>query len=50
MKIVDLKLNIDGLILADDESVDDYIKSIQGLTNSNYKIVCEVLHEEIVKQ
>ena len=44
MKIVDLQLNIDGLILKDDESVDDFIDSLK--VNSNYDIVYEVLYEE----
>lgn len=44
MKIVDLQLNIDGLLLEDNESVDDFINSIN--VNSNYNIVYEVLYEE----
>lgn len=44
MKIVDLQLNIDGLLLEDNESVEDFIKSIK--VNSCYKIVYEILHEE----
>jgi len=44
MKIVDLKLNIDGLILNDDESIEDFIDSIK--VNSMYNIVYEVLYEE----
>lgn len=46
MKIVDLQLNIDGLLLNDDESVEDFIKSIN--VNSTYNIVYEVLYEEKV--
>ena len=44
MKIIDLKLNIDGLILDDDESVEDFVNSIR--VNSAYKITWEVLYEE----
>ena len=46
MKIVDLQINIDGLRLKDDESVEDYIRKIQKLTNSNYDIIYEILYEE----
>ena len=48
MKIVDLKLNIDGLRLADYESVDDFIRKLESVVDSNYPIVYEVLHEERV--
>ena len=44
VKIVDLKLNIDGLILDDNQSVEDFVNSIQ--INSAYKIIWEVLYEE----
>lgn len=43
MKIVDLNIIIDGLLC---ESVDDYIKQIEKITNSSYEIVYEVLYEE----
>ena len=44
MKIVDLKLYIDGLILNDDETIDDFIESLN--INSVYDIVYEVLYDE----
>ena len=44
MRIIDLQLNIDGLILDDDESVDDFINQLN--VNSFYDIVYEVLYEE----
>ena len=47
MRIVDLQLNIDGLILKDNENIDDFIAAIQKITNSNYNIQYQVLHEEI---
>ena len=47
MKIIDLQLNIDGLLLKDNESVEDFIATIQKITNSNYNIQYQVLHEEI---
>lgn len=43
MKIVDLQLNIDGLLC---DSVEDYIKKVESVTDSNYCIVYEVLYEE----
>ena len=46
-RIVDLQLNIDGLILNENETVDDFIKSIKA--NTSYHIVYEVLHEEVIK-
>ena len=44
MKIIDLKLNIDGLILNDNETVDGFIKNLN--INSIYDVVYEVLYEE----
>lgn len=44
MRIVDLQLNIDGLILKDNESVEDVINKIK--VNSTYPIVWQVLSEE----
>ena len=46
MRIVDLKLNVDGLILKDDESVEKYVEKVQKITNNQYKIQYEVLYEE----
>ena len=48
MRIVDLQLNIDGIILNGDESIEDYIKAIQSVTNSTYQIQYQILHEEII--
>lgn len=44
MRILDVILNIDGLILKDNESVEEVIGSIK--VNSTYPITWEVLHEE----
>jgi len=46
-KIVDLKINIDGLILAN-ESVEDFIQRIGSGVDSNYDIQYEVLYEEVI--
>ena len=44
MKIIDLVLNIDGLILDDYTSLDDYIDSLN--INSTYPLTYQVLYEE----
>lgn len=44
MRVVDLKLNIDGLILSDDETIEDFISSIK--IDSIYDITYEVIYEE----
>ena len=49
MKIMDLKIIVDGLQVQDEESVEDYIEKIQKITNSNYDITFEILHEEIIE-
>ena len=46
MKIVDLQINVDGLILKKNESIEDYINKIKNMTNSNYEIQYEILYEE----
>lgn len=46
MKIVDLQINIDGLILKENETVNEFIKKIKSITNSNYEIQYEVMYEE----
>ena len=47
MRIVDLQLNIDGIILNEGETIEDFIEAIQMVTNSTYTIQYQVLHEEI---
>ena len=46
MKVVDLKIQIDGLLLKDDETVEDYIKKIREITETSYEILYEVIYEE----
>lgn len=46
MRIIDLEMNIDGLRLADDESVDDLINKIDKLIDSAYPIHYQILWEE----
>ena len=46
-KIVDLQLNIDGLILNNDETVEDFVNSLQ--VNSIYPIIYTILNEEYME-
>lgn len=46
MRIIDLQLNIDGLLLKDNESIDDFINELN--IDSVYGIFYEVLYEEEV--
>lgn len=48
MKIVDLQLNIDGLKVSDNDSVDDIIKRIEFVLDTVYPINYEILYEEIL--
>jgi hypothetical protein len=48
-KIVDLSITVDGLILAENESVEQYIEKIKGITNSNYEILYEINYEEEIE-
>lgn len=43
-RIIDLQLNIDGLILGGGETIDDFIESIDA--NTAYPITYQILHEE----
>ena len=46
MKSVDLQLNISGLILQDDETIDDFITRLQKHIPSVYDVTIKVLYEE----
>ena len=48
MKLVDLKINIDGLLLGGGETVDDFVNRIEDLIDSHYKLTYEILYEEEV--
>lgn len=43
MKIVDLQLNIDGLII---EDVEKFIQKIEKISNTSYPIKYDILYEE----
>ena len=46
MKICDVRLNIDGLILSDDENIEDIIKKIEAVVETSYPIVYDVDYVE----
>ena len=46
MKIVDLKLHIDGLHIKDDETVESFIEKIAAIAETTYDIQWEILYEE----
>lgn len=46
MKIVDLQLNIDGLNVSDNDSVEDIVKRIEFILDISYPIKYVVLYEE----
>lgn len=46
MKVVDLKIQLDGLLLHENETVDDVIKKISEIVKTTYDIQYEVLYEE----
>ena len=46
MKMVDVVLNIDSLLLAEDQSVDDVIQHIQKQFEMGYEPTWEILYEE----
>lgn len=45
--IVDLTLHIDGLILENGKTVDDYVEEVEKITNNSYPIRVEIEYEEI---
>lgn len=49
MKIIDLHLTIDGLILKE-QSVEDYIQTIEEITSTSYPILYEIIYEEEIKE
>ena len=46
MKLYDLRLSIDGVILPDDKNIDDLIKEIEAVVNSQYSIQVDVDYVE----
>ena len=43
MKICDLRLSIDGVILRDGENIDDLIKKIEAVVETSYDIQVDVI-------
>ena len=46
MKIYDLRLSIDGVILRDGENIDDLVKKIEDVVETSYDIQVDVDYEE----
>ena len=46
MKLYDVRLTIDGLMLADDEDIDDIIKKIKDVVNTSHEILVDVDYVE----
>ena len=46
MKICDLRLSIDGVILRDGENIDDLVKKIEAVVETSYDIQVDVNYEE----
>lgn len=48
MKILDVRLSIDGLILPDDKNIDDVVKEIEDVIKSNYPIQVDLIMRSIL--
>jgi len=46
MRIVDLQLNLDEVLLKEHETVEELISKIEKIINSNYPVQYEILNEE----
>lgn len=46
MKLCDIRLTIDRVILTDDKNIDDLVKEIEAIIKSNYPIQVDVDHCE----
>lgn len=49
-RAVDIVLNIDGIILKDDENLEDIIREIEKITDTIYPIKYEIIQEEIYEE
>ena len=49
MKIYDIRLTIDGLLLRDDENIDDVVKKIEGVIETSYKVLVDVDYVEEIE-
>ena len=50
MRMIDVVLNLDSLILKDDESVDDVVAHIRKRFSCGYEPTFEILYEEQVDE
>ncbi|MEE1227166.1 MAG: hypothetical protein UHM08_08715 [Bacteroidales bacterium] len=46
-RVVDLKLNIDGIVLQRGENVEDVIQKIEKVVNTIYPVKWEIIQEEL---
>ena len=46
-RVVDLQLNIDGIVLQRGENVEDVIQKIEKVVNTIYPVKWEILQEEV---
>lgn len=49
MKIYDIRLTIDGLLLRDDENIDDVVKKIEGVIETSYPVRVDVDYVEEIE-
>lgn len=45
-RVVDIQLNIDGIVLQEGENIEDLIKKIEKITDTIYPVKWEVIQEE----
>lgn len=48
-KIIDLQLNIDGIILEDGESIEDILNEVKSKIKTSYDIQYNILYEEEIE-
>lgn len=49
MKVVDLVVDIDGLLIGGGDSVDEVIRRIESVIGSSYNVTYQILYEEEVE-
>lgn len=48
MRVVDLQVNIDGLLIGGGDSIEDVVRRIESVIDSSYNVTFQVLYEEEV--
>lgn len=49
-RIMDIQLTIDGVILKEGESIEDYISKVEKVFNTSYPVLYEILSDEFYEQ